>query len=82
MLFLVVFYISKYVSLGAIVASIAFPILLIFVFHQSRWSIVLFCSLISVTIIIRHRKNISRLLNGTENKMLQNIPTKSKMEFY
>lgn len=69
LMFLVVFLISSYVSLGAISASIGFPIVLIFVFKtQSLWLIV-FSVLLGLAVIFAHKKNIKRLLKGEENKM-------------
>jgi glycerol-3-phosphate acyltransferase PlsY len=73
--FLVTFSITRYVSLSSIMAAIAFPILVIFVFGMvlmpEKTSVALKCfSLIASTmIIITHRKNIKRLRNGTENKI-------------
>jgi glycerol-3-phosphate acyltransferase PlsY len=73
--FLVTFLITRYVSLGSIMAAITFPIFVIFLFGMALMpettSLTLKCfSLIASTmIIITHRKNIKRLRNGTENKI-------------
>jgi len=69
LIFLLVFIISKYVSLGAIVASFFFPIVIRFVVGcESNWLFV-FSIILGTLVILAHRKNIRRLLNGEENKM-------------
>jgi len=68
-IFLVVFIIFKYVSLGAILAAISFPFLLEFVFQNEFFWLRGFSILLSAAVVITHHKNIKRLLSGTENKM-------------
>ncbi len=64
--------ISKYVSLGSIMAALAFVIIQTVVmivtdnFDITRFICVL---ILGGLLIIRHRANIVRLLNGTENKL-------------
>lgn len=69
LIFLVVFIISHYVSFGAICASVAFPLVLVFVFKVSSFWLIIFSVLLASAVIIAHRKNITRLLKGEENKM-------------
>ena len=69
LLFLIVFLTSNFVSLGAITASVAFPLVLIFGFKsQSLW-LNIFSVLLGAAVIFAHKKNIKRLLKGEENKM-------------
>lgn len=68
-IFLVIFLISNFVSLGAITAAFFFPIFTIFVLKSNSPSLIYFSISISILVIITHKKNIERLLNGTENKM-------------
>lgn len=69
LIFLIVFISTKYVSLGAIIASITFP-LLVFLFDNSKNDILLYCSIcLCLLVLFAHRKNIQRLLKGSENKM-------------
>jgi glycerol-3-phosphate acyltransferase PlsY len=66
--FVVVFALSRYVSLASIVAAASFPI---FGFHfvPFRTPIVIAGFLfIPLLIIAKHRQNIRRLLSGTENR--------------
>ena len=69
-IFLVVVLISRYVSLGSIVASAVFP-LLAFLLYRSKSSpaavAVMFSA--SLLIILKHKANIRRLLDGTENRL-------------
>jgi glycerol-3-phosphate acyltransferase PlsY len=68
-LFLIVFMISGFVSLGAITAAVTFPIVLILMFNVNSPVFISFSILLSAAVIIAHRKNIKRLLSGTEHKM-------------
>lgn len=69
LIFLIVFIISKYVSLGAIVASFFFPFIVSFVFKENSIYLIVFSIVIGCTVIITHKKNIFRLIHGEENKM-------------
>jgi glycerol-3-phosphate acyltransferase PlsY len=66
--FLIVFLLTGFISLGSIIASILFPIVLIFYNHYYQWPIVVFAILVPCIILYTHRTNIQRLLNGTEHK--------------
>jgi len=67
--FFIVFLIFNYVSLGAICASICFPFVVRFVFKEDDFWLILFSVLLSVAVIVAHKKNIKRLLKGEESKM-------------
>jgi acyl phosphate:glycerol-3-phosphate acyltransferase len=67
--FLLTFIISKYVSLGAIVAAIVFPLFIIFVFQEKSLYLIIFSIVIAVIVVLTHKKNIIRLINKEENKM-------------
>jgi glycerol-3-phosphate acyltransferase PlsY len=67
--FLVVFIATKYVSLGAISAAICFPFIVRFVLNENNLWLSIFSVILSLLVIIAHRKNINRLVNGSENKM-------------
>ena len=58
---------SKYSSLSSILASILVPIFI--VFFNSNSYIIIFLSYLSLVIILKHKENIRRLLNKTENKI-------------
>jgi glycerol-3-phosphate acyltransferase PlsY len=69
LIFLIVFIASQYVSLGAIIASISFPMLLFFAFKVSSFWLLVFSCVLSTAVIFAHRKNIGRLIRLEENKM-------------
>ena len=69
LVFVIVFIISKYVSLGSIVASIAFPILVILILGSTNVSLNLFAFFAPILSLITHQKNIERLLRGEETKV-------------
>jgi glycerol-3-phosphate acyltransferase PlsY len=58
----------RYISLGSIVATAAFPVLVLLMKHPPI-QVVLGAAGASVIIIARHHANIARLLKGTENKL-------------
>lgn len=71
--------ITKYVSLGSIVAAISFPFLLI-AFSQPL-VITLMGTVLSIIALCRHKENIKRLLNGKENKFSFS-PKKKQEDFH
>jgi glycerol-3-phosphate acyltransferase PlsY len=68
-IFLLVFLTFNYVSLGAIVTAISFPIVIHFVFNVSSLPLTIFSIVIGAAVVITHKKNILRLVQGSENKM-------------
>ncbi len=68
-IFLIVFIISKYVSLGAIITAISFPLLIIFLFHVESIWLRGFSILLGSVVVLTHKKNILRLVKGEESKM-------------
>ncbi len=65
----VTFYTSRYVSLASILAAIALPVAAFF--FQQAGVLVGLAGVIAAFVVLRHRTNISRLLNGTENKFVK-----------
>ncbi len=63
----VITYFSKYVSLGSIIALFISPFLMWF-FHEPA-AYICYCALGAVYIIYLHRENIGRLIRGEENKV-------------
>lgn len=66
--FLVVLYITRYVSLGSILAAISFPIGLVYIFHEKTPLFVAFAITAALLVILTHQKNIKKLVKGTESK--------------
>lgn len=69
--FFIVFLLSKYVSLGSMIASLAFPIVIILFprFNDGGPLVIVFGFAIFSIVILTHQKNIKRLINGEENKI-------------
>lgn len=67
--FVLVMIVSKIVSLGSMIAGISFPIFMIFVFKETRVSLLLFSLLAAFLLLLTHKKNIHRLLNGQEKRI-------------
>jgi glycerol-3-phosphate acyltransferase PlsY len=62
-----VFFASRYVSLGSILAALSVPVWMLLT-HQPP-AILAFGTATAVYVIVRHRSNIQRLLKGTEPRM-------------
>ena len=67
LIWLAIVFVTRYVSLGSIVASICVPLLAIFFSEPTEF--ILLGAVAAVFITLRHKENISRLANGTENKV-------------
>jgi glycerol-3-phosphate acyltransferase PlsY len=65
----VAFYATGYVSLASILAAVTLPTAAHF--HGDRQMLVVAAAIVSLFVIVRHRANIGRLLNGTENKFVK-----------
>jgi len=74
-IFILVVSISKYISLGSILAGLSVPLIMIIrenVFHvqiNGYGTLLPFSILLSLLVIFTHRKNIQRLLRGDESKI-------------
>lgn len=67
--FLLMLFLTRYVSLSSISASIAFPLLILFIFQEPEISYKLFAIATACLVVLTHHKNISRLLTGNESKV-------------
>lgn len=66
--FIVVFVATRYVSVGSLTVAVLLPIVTRFVCGVEYLPITLFYCLVMLIIIFTHRKNIARLVAGTENR--------------
>lgn len=67
--FVIVLLLTNYVSLSSISAGFAFPFSIVFLFHTSIKSLLLYSICICALVLITHQKNIERLLKGMESKV-------------
>jgi acyl phosphate:glycerol-3-phosphate acyltransferase len=70
-----VFFTTRYVSLASILGALSLP-LTAFLTEEPRAFLGL-CAAIALFVIIRHRANIARLANGTENRFVRPSPPPS-----
>lgn len=68
LLFLVILFSTRYVSLSSIMAALAFPIFAIFIFKSDEPLFIAFGVASAFMVILTHQKNIKRLVAGNENK--------------
>lgn len=67
-IFVIVLSLSSYVSLSSITAGLSFPLLVAFLFPPDHWVYYILAVAVTVFLPYTHRKNITRLINGTESK--------------
>ncbi|MEN9951991.1 MAG: hypothetical protein RLZZ520_259 [Bacteroidota bacterium] len=67
--FLLVLYLTRFVSLSSILASMAFPVFILIVFNVDNTAYRIFAIAVALLVIMTHQKNIGRLLSGSENKV-------------
>lgn len=69
LVFVFMLFLTRYVSLSSISASIAFPIMIFFVFKEPELMYRVFALATAIMVVLTHHKNINRLLAGNENKV-------------
>jgi len=69
--FLLVLLITGIVSVSSMCAGIAFPIFLFLVFGTPSLFFKIFSIFVAIAILVTHRKNIVRLMNGEESKLIK-----------
>jgi glycerol-3-phosphate acyltransferase PlsY len=65
--FAVVFFTTRYVSVGSLVITAMFPVLIL-IFYPGQWVVFGLSLIFTAMAWWRHRANIRRLMNGTENR--------------
>jgi acyl phosphate:glycerol-3-phosphate acyltransferase len=73
-IWLMVVSITRWVSLGSVVAAAALPLCMYFLYapgtsHAPPLSVTISTALVAILIIVKHRANIQRLLAGTESRL-------------
>jgi acyl phosphate:glycerol-3-phosphate acyltransferase len=67
--FILVLYLTRFVSLSSILASVAFAVLILFIFNEKEPIYRGFAIAVALLVVLTHQKNISRLLRGSESKV-------------
>lgn len=71
LVFLIVFAVTRYVSLGSILAAVSVPVFVYLLNRSETWDtrpLLVSSILIAILIILKHHQNIRRLIAGTESK--------------
>jgi glycerol-3-phosphate acyltransferase PlsY len=67
--FLIVLYLTRFVSLSSILAGVSFMIFILFIFNEKETLYRIFAVLVALMVVLTHQKNIGRILKGTESKV-------------
>lgn len=65
--FFLVFFLTRYVSVGSLVLAVLFPICVL-IFYPGQWHLFIVSLVFCAMAFWRHRANIVRLCKGTENR--------------
>lgn len=68
-IFSLVLYLTRFVSLSSILASIAFPFFILVIFNVENPVYRVFAIAVALMVLLTHQKNIGRLLKGNESKV-------------
>jgi glycerol-3-phosphate acyltransferase PlsY len=66
--FILVLFLTRWVSLSSILASIAFPIFILVIFNEPEHLYRVFAIVVAMLVLLTHQKNIGRILKGSESK--------------
>ena len=67
--FLLVLFLTRFVSLSSILASVAFAVFILFIWNEKETLYRVFAVAVALMVILTHQKNINRILKGTESKI-------------
>jgi glycerol-3-phosphate acyltransferase PlsY len=83
-IFLALLFIWRYVSLASMVSCGSYPLFLLllrygFGMESIDGSLIVISSILAITIIVKHRSNIERLINGNESRISSFSPAKGQI---
>jgi acyl phosphate:glycerol-3-phosphate acyltransferase len=67
--FLLVLFLTRFVSLSSILASVSFAVFILFIWNEREPLYRIFAVSVALMVILTHQKNINRILKGTESKV-------------
>ena len=67
--FLLVLFLTRFVSLSSILASVSFAVFILFIWNEKEPLYRIFAVSVALMVILTHQKNINRILKGTESKV-------------
>ena len=68
-IFILVLFLTRWVSLSSILASIAFPVFILVIFNEPEKLYRVFAITVAMLVLLTHQKNIGRLIKGSESKV-------------
>ncbi len=68
-IFVLVLFLTRYVSLSSILAAIALPICVLWVWNEHEVLYRVFALIVAILVIATHQKNIGRILRGVESRI-------------
>lgn len=68
-IFLLVLFLTRYVSLSSILAAIALPICVLWIWNEGEILYRVFAIIVAILVIVTHQKNIGRILRGVESRI-------------
>lgn len=66
--FILVLFITRWVSLSSILASVAFPVFILVIFNEPEHLYRVFAITVAMLVLLTHQKNLTRILKGSEGK--------------
>ena len=67
--FLLVLFLTRYVSLSSILASVALPICVLWIYNEKEVFYRVFAVAVAALVVLTHQKNIGRLIKGNESRV-------------
>jgi glycerol-3-phosphate acyltransferase PlsY len=67
--FIIVLYLTRFVSLSSILAGVSFMVFILFIFNEKETLYRIFAILVALMVVLTHQKNIGRIIRGTESKV-------------
>ncbi|HNK29624.1 MAG TPA: glycerol-3-phosphate acyltransferase, partial [Ferruginibacter sp.] len=67
--FLLVLYLTRYVSLSSILAAVALPICVLWIWNEHEILYRAFALVVAGMVVFTHQKNIGRILRGVESRI-------------
>ncbi len=67
--FVLVLYLTRYVSLSSILAAVFLPICVLWIWNENEVLYRVFALIVALLVIVTHQKNIGRILRGVESRI-------------
>jgi glycerol-3-phosphate acyltransferase PlsY len=68
-IFVLVLYLTRYVSLSSILAALSLPVCVLWIWNEHEVLYRVFALIVAVLVVITHQKNIGRILRGVESRI-------------